>query len=68
MTNNIYNSNQVTALSMRPLESQIGQDLLEGDLREIHGGLRPPIPYPPFPLIPEPPYIPIICPPALESD
>lgn len=69
MANSTRNSNyQASTLSIRPLESQTGQDLLAGDIREIHGGLRSPISYPPFPPIPEPPFVPGICPPAPESD
>ena len=66
MAKNTRNSNPVNALLIRPLDSQSTQDLFEGDLKEIYGGLRSPIPS--VPLIPEPPFVPGICPPAHESD
>ena len=66
-----YNSSyQANALSIYPLERQAPQHLLEETLKDIHGGLRPPIPsiHPLFPLIPDPPFVPGICPPAPELD
>lgn len=66
MINSTRSSNQVGDLSVRPLISQTTQDLFEGDLKKIYGGLRPPVPS--IPLIPEPPFVPGICPPAPDLD
>ncbi|MGD1949195.1 MAG: hypothetical protein ACFB14_06070 [Leptolyngbyaceae cyanobacterium] len=38
MVNNTRNSNQVSALSIRPLESQTTQNLVETALKKISGG------------------------------
>ena len=38
MANNTRNFNQVNALSIRLLENQTAQDLVETDLKKINGG------------------------------
>lgn len=38
MANNTSKSNQVSALSIRPLERQTAQDLFETDIKKISGG------------------------------
>lgn len=55
------------SFSIHPLEKNTERKLAEGDLKNISGGLESPIP-PTFPLVPEPPYVPGICPPAPDLD